>query len=356
MSATTIAVLVLSVAAFGTLVVILANAASKRRLTEDIPPALRPGYSDDQLETKVLERSLAWGVVLTLFFAIFLPVYWLREPARIQAKTEEEFAKGFARGEELYQANCALCHGAQATGGAAPSPYGGDPWPAPNLTTIAARYADSRTVTDVRQHIATTVSRGRPGTPMPAWSIAFGGPMTDYQIERITDWILASQQPDETEAQAASELSGEQLYQQNCMRCHGADLQGVVGPTLVGVFARHSEETILGILRNGVNIVGSGMLMPPWQNGYEYPDTRYDDQALQRIVDYLRERQPAEGELPEDATQYQAPGVGEPLGTPEPTEEATDAATEGATEEATEGATEDESGASEEPTDESTEV
>lgn len=327
MSATTIAVIVLGVAAFATLVLLLANAASKRRLTEDIPPALRPGYSDDQLEAKVLERSMAWGVVLTIFFAIFLPVYWLREPTRIQAKTEEEFSQNFAEGEELYVANCSSCHGAEATGGAALSPYGGDPWPAPNLTTIAARYAESRTVTDVRDHTETTIRRGRPGTPMPAWSIAYGGPMTDHQIDRITDFLLASQRPDETEAQAASEMSGQQLYEQNCVRCHGADLQGVVGPSLIGVFERHNDETILGILRNGINMTGSGMLMPPWQNGYEYPDSRYDDDALGRIVDYLRDRQP--GSSAEDAGQYQTPGVGEALATPEPTDEGTAADDDG---------------------------
>lgn len=312
MNPTTIAVAILAVAAVATIIVLIANAASKRKLTEDIPPAMRPAYSDDALEGRVLERYMSWGLVLTLFFAIFLPAYWLREPGRIQARAENRFVIEYARGEELYQANCSSCHGSDARGGATVSPYGDEAWPAPNLRTIAQRYADSRTVSDMRDHILTTLERGRPGTPMPAWGAAFGGPMTDAQLEAITDWLLANQEDEVAEATSAASVSGEDLYEQNCVRCHGADLQGIVGPSLIGVFERHSEETILGILRNGINLTGSGMFMPPWQNGYMYPDSRYTDDALGRIVDYLRERQPET--VPDDARQYQTPGVGDPAG------------------------------------------
>ncbi len=319
MTPTTIAIAVLAVAAFGTIVLLLGNAASQRRMGEDIPPALRPGYSDDQLESNVLERYMSWGLVLTLFFAVFLPVYWLREPARINSKATEEFVQQVVRGGELFEANCAECHGIDGGGGAAASPYGGQ-WPAPNLTNIVKRYEDSRTITDVQNLIETTLHRGRPGTPMPAWGSDYGGPLTDLQINDITAWILAQQVDEVAEAQPAADLSGEQLYTQNCVRCHGAELQGVVGPSLVGVFERHDEESVLGILRNGINL-GNGVIMPPWQNGYLYEDTRYTDEALGKIVDYLAEQQPAE--LPPGAEQYQSPGLGEPDPEPPATEEPT---------------------------------
>jgi hypothetical protein len=92
------------------------------------------------------------------------------------------------------------------------------------------------------------------------------------------------------------------------------------------VFERHSEQTILGILQNGIYLQGSGMVMPPWQEAYMYPDARYDDDALQRIIDYLREQQPAE--LPEGAGLYQTPNIGQPVETEAPTEAPTDGATE----------------------------
>ena len=315
MSTTTIAIIVLAIGAGLTLVLLLASGNRKRKLSSSIPPAQRPMHADEELEGNHLERLMTWGLVLTLFFAVFLPAYWLREPTRAQDKQENLFATSYTTGEELYVANCAECHGADASGGAAQSPYGDGSWPAPNLRNIAARYADSRLVVDIREHIETTIARGRPGTPMPVWGAAYGGPMTDYQIDAITDWILANQEAEVIEAQPAlneegAVISGEELYQQNCARCHGAELQGIVGPSLQGVFERHSEETILGILQNGINLQASGMLMPPWQEGYQYPDGRYDDDALNRIVDYLRE---AQGTPPEDATQYQTPNIGEPV-------------------------------------------
>ncbi|CAN5787383.1 hypothetical protein BH24ACT15_BH24ACT15_11250 [soil metagenome] len=321
MSTVTIAIVILAVGAALALILLLASGNARRRLSSSIPPAMRPAYADEELEGNHLERMMAWGLVLTVFFAIFLPAYWLREPTRGQDKQENLFARDYNTGEALYTANCATCHGADASGGQAASPYGGDPWPAPNLRNIAARYADSRIVVDVREHIEQTLYRGRPGSPMPTWGAAYGGPMTDFQIQSITDWILANQEGEVEEPSAAIDdegqlISGEELYANNCTKCHGTELQGVVGPTLIGVTERHSDETILGILQNGISIVGSGMSMPPWQEAYMYPGTRYDDDALNRIIDYLNEAQP--GDLPEDAGQYQTPNVGEPVGTPEP--------------------------------------
>jgi mono/diheme cytochrome c family protein len=335
MSTTTIAIIVLAVGAGLALVLLLASGNARRRLTSAIPPAMRPGYSDEELEGNHLERLMTWGLVLTLFFAVFLPAYWLREPTRAQDKQEWLFAREFAAGEALYQANCAECHGADARGGAAVSPYSDAAWPAPNLLNIATRYADSRLIVDVREHIEETLYRGRPGTPMPAWGAAYGGPMTDFQVEAITNWILANQEDTAIEASAALQedgtaVTGEDLYQQNCAKCHGTQLEGIVGPSLQGVFERHDEETILGILQNGVQLVGSGMFMPPWQEAWYYEGARFDDDALQRIIDYLREAQDP-GLFPADVDEYQTPNVGDPIEPPGETgdgDEADDDATE----------------------------
>jgi hypothetical protein len=72
------------------------------------------------------------------------------------------------------------------------------------------------------------------------------------------------------------------------------------------VFDRHSEESILGILRNGIR-TPNGVMMPPWQDGYMYEDARYDDEALNRIIDYLGERQP-DAEV-QQAAASDAPGA-----------------------------------------------
>jgi mono/diheme cytochrome c family protein len=308
---TTIAVGILAIAGLAVVAFLVMNASRQRRAIEDVPPALRPGYSDEQLETSVLERYMAWGVVMTLFFAVFFPVYWFREANRLNAEQETFFVASVVAGEELYNDNCLLCHGAGGRGGAAPSPYDDAQWPAPNLTNMVRRYEDNRNITDIRRFIEQTIDQGRPGTPMPPWGTEFGGPLTDQAIQDITDWILANQVDEIEEASSASGQSGEDLFTENCLRCHGPNLEGTdegrPAPPLVGVFQRHSDATILAILRNGIN-VPTGTVMPPWQSGYQH--TPYTDDALERIVDYLRERQPPD----------LVPAEPEPEATPTPTE------------------------------------
>jgi len=302
---TAIIIGVLAAAALLVLVLLLVNAQRGRRRYEDIAPAMRPGYSDEELERKVLERYMGWGIVFTAFFAIFLPLYWLNEPNRQTSFTEAAAVASYERGHDLYVENCALCHGAEGKGGGASSTYDPtDSWPAPNLTTIAVRYDGTPVAQDIRDYIETTIHRGRPGTPMPAWGAEYGGPMTDQQVSDITDWILLQQVEEAAEADPASNVSGEELYQQNCTKCHGEELEGFIGPSLVGVFERHNRQTVLGILQNGIYLA-NGVSMPPWQTGYMYEDTRYTDSALNRIIDYLEDEQPAV--LPEGSDQYRTP-------------------------------------------------
>jgi mono/diheme cytochrome c family protein len=131
---------------------------------------------------------------------------------------------------------------------------------------------------------------------MPAWGEIGGGPLTDEDITDITLWILANQDDEAiAEAASAADLDGEALYTNNCMKCHGgadgADNDGRPAPSLLNVFERHSAESILGILQNGIKVPGK-TIMPPWQNGYMYEDARYDDAALERIIDYIQSEQP----------------------------------------------------------------
>lgn len=302
MNTTALVIGILAAAGVALIAFFAFSAARSRSAADRVPPAMRPGYSDEQLERTVLERYMAWGVVLTVFFAVFFPVYWIQETNRLTAATEERFVSQVVAGEELYTTNCAECHGTTGNGGGAPSPY--DPesiWPAPNLRTVVTRYEDNPNVTDIEDFLHRTIAQGRPGTPMPAWGREFAGPLTDEDIENITLWILANQDEEAVEATAAADVNGETLYQENCAKCHGPDLEGRdaepgrPGPSLIGVFDRHSEESILNILRNGI-IVPGGTNMPPWQTGYMYEGARFEDDALNRIIDYLREQQPTDVE------------------------------------------------------------
>lgn len=290
MSTTTLATGIIAIAALAVVVFLSVSANRKRKAIEDVPPAMRPAYSDEQLETKIFERYQAWGLIMTLFFAVFFPVYYFNESDRLAGETDTFFVASVVRGGDNFTQFCAKCHGPEAKGGAAPSPYGKGTWPAPNLTTIVKRYEDNKNIADIKVFIRSTIERGRPGTPMPTWGAGFGGSLNDQQIDDMVHWILANQVDEVQAATAASNMTGEQLFQGNCAKCHGENLEGVVGPALTNVFGKHSEDTILNILRNGI-YVPTGAMMPPWQNGYMYPDARYDDGALRRIVQYLKSRQ-----------------------------------------------------------------
>jgi cbb3-type cytochrome c oxidase subunit III len=306
LSSVVVIALIVALAAFAVAYVVVGPGKRKAGATRrgDIPLAMRPYHSDEELETTGLERAMAWGVALSLFSAVFVAAYWVIEPDRINDKMDEFYAESVEEGRGLYQANCATCHGADAGGGSAPNPYDADaPWPAPNLSNIQARYADSEIVTDVPDFITTTIKQGRPGTPMPAWGAAYQGPLNDIQIDSIVDYILAIQNDEvpEPDAQAFEGAlgDGEAIYQNNCARCHGDQLQGQVGPQLLNVFERYGwepgdeqsraavEETIRGTLTNG-RYVPTGAIMPPF-------DRVLTDDAMDAVIEYVFSQQETGG-------------------------------------------------------------
>jgi cbb3-type cytochrome c oxidase subunit III len=286
---------------------------AKRR--GDIPLAARPYHSDEELETVGLERAMSWGVALAVFSALFLPLYWLVEPARINDKIDEFYAEQTHEGQGLFQANCATCHDASLSGGTAPNPYApGAPWPAPALNDVAVRYADSEIVTDLRHFLRETIKQGRPGTPMPPWGAAYAGPLNDTQVDAIVEYIL-SVQVSELDADMFVGASADELWTGNCARCHGDNLQGQVGPQLLNLYERYGatpgddenayeavRELIRGTVLNG-RYVPAGPIMPSFSH------TLSDDQ-IATLIEYIESQQQTGG-----------PRYGQLGGDPSPSEE-----------------------------------
>src|ERR671922_939835 len=75
---TAIIVSIAIVAFFGFLVVTALGGPRTRR--GEVPHGFRPGPSDADLETRVLDRWIGLATISMVFMAVFLPVYWLREP------------------------------------------------------------------------------------------------------------------------------------------------------------------------------------------------------------------------------------------------------------------------------------
>jgi cytochrome c551 len=57
-----------------------------------------------------------------------------------------------------------------------------------------------------------------------------------------------------------SAANGEKLFKQSCASCHGAELEGIVGPELKKVGAKYSEKDIEDIIHDGRGSMPGGVL------------------------------------------------------------------------------------------------
>lgn len=264
-----------------------------------IPLALRPAEPDEVLEGPRLQRIQIGWIAATLATAVFIPAYWLPETNR-QAAYEERFSEESlhrgqlifavppqleedAAAEEFREAEralslgqgCAGCHGpaevpegqprtAIAAGGFANpcnvcpvDPISGRPsvkYQAPPLNNVFQRWDE--------EVVRFTIERGRPGTPMPAWGVDYGGSMTDLMIDDVMAWLKTlpgnqtpppelpdicqdlplpettptpGETPDLTappneEADATTMRCGKAIFEARCAVCHGPQGQGQEQP------------------------------------------------------------------------------------------------------------------------------
>jgi len=171
----------------------------------ELAPNRKQYLSDEELEGRHLDRTLAAGLVLLTVVSVSLPLYWLGEPGRhdgLIADTDRVFTD---RGAELYTsgAKCVSCHGPDGTGGSVSKSLidsSGNflaqvSWKAPALNTVLSRFSEDEVL-----HV---LNFGRNGV-MPAWGGPGGGPLSEQQLETAI-FYLRSIQIDE--ASIRSEVS-----------------------------------------------------------------------------------------------------------------------------------------------------
>lgn len=175
----------------------------------ELAPNRKPYFDDEGLEGPRLTRALSTGLVLLTVVAVGLPLYWLNEPSR-QEGAVKNFDQTFVnRGARLFAPtaeggyNCAGCHGDAGVGGSAPFTLtdakskfvASVTWQAPALNTVLLRFS--------KDEVRDILVYGRPGTPMPAWGAAGGGPLTTQQIDELVAYLDSIQiSSDEAKAQA----------------------------------------------------------------------------------------------------------------------------------------------------------
>jgi len=205
-------------------------------------------------------RIKTLGVVLISALSLFTAFYWLTDPSRREDEFKAQNAELVAYGLEMFgdvtdendhTAFCAKCHGADGTGG----PVGDTGRLAPNLHSksiyeklkaqAGGSFTEVRKAGDPPDYVnlvirfGGVVVSGDVNSPMPAWSTEVGGPLTVNQIDALTalveTWALeAGSQPDE-EIPNTVEAGQKVFVDANCGSCHGPDLSGGFGPSLLNI-------------------------------------------------------------------------------------------------------------------------
>jgi len=192
-------------------------------------------------------------------------------------------------GMRLYAENCAVCHGPEGQGRVGATLA--KDWPSirPDLT------------------VKTIITNGVPGSRMPAWSQAKGGPFSEAEIEALTGYILSWQTGGAPVITPRATVTlrppitpppnvegdpnrGAVLFDENCAVCHGAAGRGD-GPGAKGldpapaVLAGLSRMPIASdgfyfwtISEGGIQFQGA---MPPFQGTFK-------DEDIWKIVLFLR--------------------------------------------------------------------
>jgi mono/diheme cytochrome c family protein len=130
-----------------------------------------PPFEPEWLE-RSLNRYLALGLVFMLVLLGGFAAYRVRDPG-LRRQAQRQQTTTYRRiGAQLFTANCAQCHGKEATGGSAP-------------TLNSKEFL--KTTTDDQSRVL--ISGGVSGSAMPAWSFDFGGTLTDEQVRQVVTYL-----------------------------------------------------------------------------------------------------------------------------------------------------------------------
>jgi hypothetical protein len=171
-----------------------------RRQGPDIPSGMRPGPSDPDLETPLLQKLQGWGVVLVVFFVVWVPVSWLYEPDRNLTQERALLTQSESRGEhsvELFTeenqagVGCVRCHGPTLQGARIIDTVTQNPVITPDLTTVCGGPFTGHPLIYGQEDIYVTIEQGR--NLMPSWSIRYAGALNDQQINDIVNYIISIQ-------------------------------------------------------------------------------------------------------------------------------------------------------------------
>jgi mono/diheme cytochrome c family protein/plastocyanin len=130
------------------------------------------------------------GFLATLVVIVFTLIYYFYElgvpglagTSRLEAEAEEQYVTAVERGYNIYQANCARCHGEQGEGGIGP---------ALNDQMKLFTHLNEQYLRNVLYAGGRYVC-GNPDSLMPVWDSENGGPLNYEQINELIAFLRAT--------------------------------------------------------------------------------------------------------------------------------------------------------------------
>ncbi len=147
----------------------------------------KPWYSIFYVKSPILKILLGiLAVVVALVVTLFQGVV---EPSRMEAQTGNWDGRSIEQGAMLYANNCSTCHGPDGKGGAGPALH--------SQYFFTQRLNDVGFAGSMEDYVKLTVAAGRPSRAssqwsvmMPTWSVTYGGPLREDQVQQVTDYVL----------------------------------------------------------------------------------------------------------------------------------------------------------------------
>lgn len=178
------------------------------------------------------------------------------------------------RGSQIFDANCAVCHGSEGQG------------------RVGINLSKDFPSIDPQAFAQAAIEQGVANTVMPPWSQKYGGPLTDQEIADVVAFVASLSGGRSPMAPTATPLPvtpvptvpgatgdpthGQVLFIQNCAMCHGERGQGLRGANLSKVFASiDPQQFVRATVAEGI----ANSAMPAWSqaNGGPLTESEIDD-------------------------------------------------------------------------------
>jgi mono/diheme cytochrome c family protein len=232
-------------------------------------------------------RIAAAGLLACLLLVLFSTIAWAQEG-------------DITRGSQIFDADCAVCHGSEGQGRTGVTLS--NEWPAIDPTAF------TRTV----------IEQGVSGTVMTPWGQRYGGPLNDQEIADVVAFVTSLSGGRSPMAPTATpravtpvptvpgatgnSTNGQVLFIDNCAMCHGEDGQGRSGASLDKGFASiNPQQFVRAAVAQGID----NTAMPAWSLNHGGPLTESEIDDISAFIVALA--QPAQQPIPAATP---APAVG----------------------------------------------